>query len=86
MAEENTTVDTTEEETSQAGQSTPEKKYTDEDVNNISAKNSAKAVKKLLAELGIAEDADRAEIKALLEQAQSQQANGGTNEQLQSGI
>ena len=39
-----------------------EKKYTDDDVNNISKKNSEKAVNKLLKELGIT---DKEEAKAL---------------------
>lgn len=44
----------------------PEKKYTDDDVNNISKKNSEKAVSKLLKELGIT---DKEEAKRILAEA-----------------
>lgn len=46
--------------------SEPEKKYTDDDVNNISKKNSEKAVNKLLKELGIT---DKEEAKRILAEA-----------------
>ncbi len=44
----------------------PEKKYTDDDVNNISKKNSEKAVNKLLKELGIT---DKEKAKKILAEA-----------------
>lgn len=56
----------------------PEKKYTDEDVNNISTKNSAKAVAKLMKELGITDKTDRAKVKALLEKAALEDDAKGT--------
>ena len=46
----------------------PEKKYTDDDVNNISKKNSEKAVNKLLKELGIT---DKEKAKKILAEAVS---------------
>jgi len=50
MAEENKNVETLEGQGTeeQKEQSQPEKKYTDEEVNNISVKNSKKAVAKLM--------------------------------------
>ena len=50
MAEENKNVETTEGQGNeeQNEQTQPEKKYTDEEVNNISVKNSKKAVAKLM--------------------------------------
>lgn len=50
MAEENKNVETLEGQGAeeQKEQSQPEKKYTDEEVNNISVKNSKKAVAKLM--------------------------------------
>lgn len=65
------------------GQTPPEKKYTDEDVNNISTKNSAKAVAKLMKELGITKKTDKAKVKALIEKAALDEAaadNSGTGE------
>jgi len=44
----------------------PEKKYTDDDVNNISKKNSEKAVNKVLKELGIT---DKEKAKKILAEA-----------------
>lgn len=72
MAEENKNVETTEGQGNeeQKEQSQPEKKYTDEEVNNISVKNSKKAVAKLMKELGITEKTDRAKVKELIEKAQ----------------
>lgn len=53
-------------------QSEPEKKYTDEEVNAISLKNSDKAVKKLLKELGIdATDEGKATAKQILADAKA---------------
>lgn len=49
----------------------PEKKYTDDDVNNISKKNSEKAVNKLLKELGIT---DKEEAKQILADAAAKKA------------
>ena len=67
MAEENKNVETLEGQGAeeQKEQSQPEKKYTDEEVNNISVKNSKKAVAKLMKELGITEKTDRAKVKEL---------------------
>lgn len=67
MAEENKNVETPEGQGNdeQKEQSQPEKKYTDEEVNNISVKNSKKAVAKLMKELGITEKTDRAKVKEL---------------------
>lgn len=72
MAEENKNVETTEGQGAeeQKEQSQPEKKYTDEEVNNISVKNSKKAVAKLMKELGITEKTDRAKVRELIEKAQ----------------
>lgn len=72
MAEENKNVETTEGQGNeeQNEQTQPEKKYTDEEVNNISVKNSKKAVAKLMKELGITEKTDRAKVKELIEKAQ----------------
>lgn len=72
MAEENKNVETTEGQGNeeQKEQTPPEKKYTDEEVNNISVKNSKKAVAKLMKELGITEKTDRAKVKELIEKAQ----------------
>lgn len=72
MAEEKKDVETLEEQGAeeQKEQSQPEKKYTDEEVNNISVKNSKKAVAKLMKELGITEKTDRAKVKELIEKAQ----------------
>lgn len=74
MAEENDNVDTQNQDTGDSGADTnsgqePEKKYTDDDVNKISTKNSAKAVAKLMKELGITDKTDRAKAKAILEKA-----------------
>lgn len=67
MAEENKNVETLEGQGTeeQKEQTSPEKKYTDEEVNNISIKNSKKAVAKLMKELGITEKTDRAKVKEL---------------------
>ena len=67
MAEEKKDVETLEGQGAeeQKEQSQPEKKYTDEEVNNISVKNSKKAVAKLMKELGITEKTDRAKVKEL---------------------
>lgn len=72
MAEENKIVETTEEQSGeeQKEQTPPEKKYTDEEVNNISVKNSKKAIAKLMKELGITEKTDRAKVRELIEKAQ----------------
>lgn len=72
MAEEKKDVETLEGQGAeeQKEQSQPEKKYTDEEVNNISVKNSKKAVAKLMKELGITEKTDRAKVKELIEKAQ----------------
>lgn len=43
-----------------------EKKYTDTDVNNISSKNSKKAVQKLMKELGIPDNADMAAVREII--------------------
>lgn len=56
-------------------QNEPEKKYTDDDVNAISLKNSDKAVKKLLKELGIdATDEGKATAKQILADAKAKTA------------
>lgn len=56
-------------------QTEPEKKYTDDDVNAISLKNSDKAVKKLLKELGIdATDEGKASAKQILADAKAKAA------------
>lgn len=56
-------------------QTEPEKKYTDDDVNAISLKNSDKAVKKLLKELGIdATDEGKASAKQILAEAKAKAA------------
>lgn len=56
-------------------QTEPEKKYTDDDVNAISLKNSDKAVKKLLKELGIdATDEGKANAKQILADAKAKAA------------
>lgn len=72
MSEEIKDVETTEEQgdEEQKEQTLPEKKYTDEEVNNISVKNSKKAVAKLMKELGITEKTDRAKVRELIEKAQ----------------
>lgn len=72
MAEEKKDVETLEGQGAeeQKEQSQPEKKYTDEEVNNISVKNSKKAVAKLMKELGITEKTDKAKVKELIEKAQ----------------
>lgn len=72
MAEEIKDVEITEEQggEEQKEQTQPEKKYTDEEVNNISVKNSKKAVAKLMKELGITEKTDRAKVRELIEKAQ----------------
>ena len=62
----------------------PEKKYTDEDVNNISAKNSAKAVNKLMKELGITDKTDRAKVKELIEKSNLNGTNEGSPDPAQS--
>lgn len=58
----------------------PEKKYTDDDVNNISKKNVAKAEKKLLESLGIT---DKEEAKRILAEAKKSSTatdgNGGSD-------
>ena len=55
-----------------AQQAEPEKKYTDDDVNAISLKNSDKAVKKLLKELGIdATDEGKAAAKQIIADAKA---------------
>lgn len=72
MSEEIKDVETTEEQgdEEQKEQTPPKKKYTDEEVNNISVKNSKKAVAKLMKELGITEKTDRAKVRELVEKAQ----------------
>lgn len=76
MAETETKV--TEQQTEQQQdnqQPEPEKKYTDMDVNNISKKNSEKAVAKLLKELGIdATDEGKAAAKDILAKAKAEAA------------
>lgn len=88
MAEEIKDVETTEEQggEEQKEQTPPEKKYTDEEVNNISVKNSKKAVAKLMKELGITEKTDRAKVKELIEKAQldKQDEPDGTGQSAQS--
>ena len=57
----------------QAQNTEPEKKYSDDEVNAISKKNSDKAVAKLLKELGIdATDEGRAKAKQILSDAKAQ--------------
>ena len=78
MADENKDVNTSgAEDQEQQGANEPqqpEKKYTDEDVNDISAKNSAKAVNKLMKELEITDKTDRAKVKELIEKSNKKTA------------
>lgn len=71
----------TEQKNENSGQE-PEKKYTEEEMNGISKKNSEKAVNKLLKELGIT---DKVKAKEILMQAAAKEAEGsekdGTDEQ-----
>lgn len=86
MAEEVKTQGTPEEtepQTDNTGAQEPEKKYTEEEMNGISKKNSEKAVNKLLKELGIT---DRVKAKEILSKAAAEEAansgNNGTDEQM----
>lgn len=86
MAEEVKTQGTpegTEPQTDNTGAQEPEKKYTEEEMNGISKKNSEKAVNKLLKELGIT---DRVKAKEILSKAAAEEAassgNNGTDEQM----
>lgn len=62
-------------------QQSEEKKYTDTEMNNISKKNSEKAVSKLLKELGIT---DREKAKQILAQAAEQERAAAENGQSES--
>lgn len=88
MSEEIKDVETTEEQggEEQKEHTPPEKKYTDEEVNNISVKNSKKALAKLMKELGITEKTDRAKVRELIEKAQldKQDEPDGTGQSAQS--
>lgn len=86
MAEEVKTQGTpegTEPQTNNTSAQEPEKKYTEEEMNGISKKNSEKAVNKLLKELGIT---DRVKAKEILSKAAAEEAassgNNGTDEQM----
>lgn len=67
----------------QSTQQSEEKKYTDTEMNNISKKNSEKAVSKLLKELGIT---DREKAKQILAQAAEQERAAAENGQSESSI
>lgn len=81
MADNNTVLDNQAQDGGAAGGTTPpnttpsatepEKKYTDDDVNSISKKNSEKAVNKVLKELGIT---DREKAKQILAKAAAEEA------------
>ena len=86
MAEEVKTQGTpegTEPQTDTTSAQEPEKKYTEEEMNGISKKNSEKAVNKLLNELGIT---DRVKAKEILSKAAAEEAansaNNGTGEEM----
>lgn len=78
----------TQEGTEQNGNGTaqePEKKYTEEEMNGISKKNSEKAVAKLLKELGITDKVKAKEILAKAAEDEAKAAsseNNGTDEQM----
>lgn len=77
MAETETkaTEQQTEQQQDNQQQPEPEKKYTDAEVNNISKKNSDKAVAKLLKELGIdATDEGKAAAKDIIAKAKAEAA------------
>lgn len=66
-----------------AANTEPEKKYSEEEMNGISKKNSEKAVAKVLRELGIT---DRVKAKEVLSKAAAEEAanseNNGTGEEM----
>lgn len=66
-----------------AANTEPEKKYSEEEMNGISKKNSEKAVAKVLRELGIT---DRVKAKEILSKAAAEEAtnssNNGTGEEM----
>lgn len=66
-----------------AANTEPEKKYSEEEMNGISKKNSEKAVAKVLKELGIT---DRVKAKEILSKAAAEEAansaNNGTGEEM----
>ena len=66
-----------------AANTEPEKKYSEEEMNGISKKNSEKAVAKVLRELGIT---DRVKAKEILSKAAAEEAanseNNGTDEEM----
>lgn len=66
-----------------AANTEPEKKYSEEEMNGISKKNSEKAVAKVLRELGITDKVKAKEIlsKAAAEEA-ANSANNGTGEEM----
>lgn len=66
-----------------AANTEPEKKYSEEEMNGISKKNSEKAVAKVLRELGITDKVKAKEIlsKATAEEA-ANSANNGTGEEM----
>lgn len=63
----------------------PEKKYSEEEMNGISKKNSEKAVAKVLKELGITDKVKAKEIlsKAVAEEAANSENNGAGEEMSQ---
>lgn len=65
-------------------QTTPEKKYTDEDVNNISKKNSDKAVNKFMKDMGITDVEKAKEI--LKKAAEEEEKNKSVDEKTQEAI
>ena len=72
----------TQEGTEQNGNGTaqePEKKYTEEEMNGISKKNSEKAVAKLLKELGITDKVKAKEILAKAAEDEAKAANSENN-------
>lgn len=66
-----------------AANTEPEKKYSEEEMNGISKKNSEKAVAKVLKELGIT---DKVKAKEILSKAAAEEAanseNNGTGEEM----
>ena len=75
MADETKVTEQQEQKQTEQQQAELEKKYTDDDVNAVSLKNSDKAVKKLLKELGIdATDEGKASAKQILADAKAKAA------------
>lgn len=87
MADDNKNTANTNDVNNQNGQNTdsgnagnePEKKYTDDDMNNITKKNVAKAEKKLLESLGITDIEQAKQILAKAKGEADTNASGGDN-------